>query len=379
MLAACAPGAEQPLASGATPDPGATATLPPAAFPLEPAELKADPFSLLSWLFTPVFQTFFIALVLLDQLVGNIAFAIVLLTIILKLLLTPVFRRQIVTMRRMQLLSPELKEIQRRYKSDRTKQQTAMQQLYRERGVSPAAGCLPVLLQMLLLIPMYSVFSQGLQNFDVQPMMDVFGFRILDLACPTEPVIVQLAGQPHVANPCLNPEAFGINWGVPEVFIGQPGGFFSGLSLLAIISALFQLVLSRMSLPGQQATSAEDQSVRTQRQMAIFLPFISLIYGSILPAGLFLYWIVSTIVSIIQQFLTAGWGGMFPLFGWTPAFAVDHKPRFPVALPAPTPTTREAGAPARPTRPGPAERSASAASTVRPSQRGRQGRRGRRR
>jgi hypothetical protein len=232
---------------------------------------------------------------------------------------------------------------------------------------------------MLLLIPMYSVFSQGLQNFDVQPMLDVFGFRILDLGCAPAPEIVMLSGQPHVANPCLNPLAFGVDWGVPEVFIGTPGGFFSGLSLLAIISALFQLVLSRMSLPSRQAITAEDQNTRTQRQMAIFLPFISLIYGSILPAGLFLYWIVSTLVSIIQQFLSVGWGGMFPLFGWTPAFAVDHTPRFPVALKAPTPSTREAGAPARPTRPGPAERSASAASTVRPSQRGRQGRRGRRR
>lgn len=113
--------------------------------------------------------------------------------------------------------------------------------------------------------------------------------------------------------------------------------------------------------------------------MAIFLPFISLIYGSILPAGLFLYWIVSTLFSIGQQYLILGWGGMFPIFGWTPGFAVGHEPRFPVAASAaPTSSSRAAGAPARSTpERSTLDRSVSAAATIR--QRGRQGRRGRRR
>ena len=69
----------------------------------------------------------------------------------------------------------------------------------------------------------------------------------------------------------------------------------------------------------------------------IFVPFISVFYGGFLPAGLFIYWIVSTLFSIVQQYLILGWGGMFPLFGWTPALAKDHTPRFPVAIPAPDP------------------------------------------
>jgi hypothetical protein len=87
---------------------------------------------------------------------------------------------------------------------------------------------------------------------------------------------------------------------------------------------------------------------------------------------------VSTIYQIIQQYLTTGWGGMFPLFQRTPAFAVDHKPRFPVAVPtAPTSNARPAGAPAAPNPERSAiDRTASANATIR--QRGRQGRRGRR-
>ena len=85
---------------------------------------------------------------------------------------------------------------------------------------------------------------------------------------------------------------------------------------MAVISAFLQLIASRMALPGPDARMADDQNTRIQRQMALLFPFISLTYGSLLPAGLFLYWIVSTLFTIIQQYLIIGWGGMFPFFGW---------------------------------------------------------------
>ena len=367
LVAACAGPSGSPGASGA-----AATTLPPAAIPLTPVEPK-EPFSFLSWLFTPIFQAFFILLVVLDKLTGNIAIAIILMTIIIRIVMIPVFRRQMVSTKRTQMLAPEVREIQRRFKGDRIKQQEAQRQLYAERGVNPVSGCLPALLQIFLLIPMYSVFSSGLQNFNPQAMLDVFGFRILDLGCATTP-IVNAAG--HVLNPCLNPVAFGVNWGVPEVIIGTAGSMLSGLSLLAVISSLLQLVQSRMTLPAHDPAMADDPNYRIQRQMAYIFPFISLIYGSFLPAGLFLYWITSTIFSIIQQYLIIGWGGMFPLFGWRPAFTVDHSPRFPVVLPPPVdPKTRPPKSPLG----GAAGRAAEVDKTIRHKERGRQGRRGRRR
>ena len=369
IVAACAGG---PTGSpGASGGPAATPT-PPAALPLTPVH-PGDPFSLIAWIFTPLFQAFFILLVGLDKLTGNIAIAIILMTIIIRIVLIPVFRRQTVSTRRTQMLQPEVKEIQRRFKGDRLKQQEAQRQLYAERGINPASGCLPAILQILLLIPMYAVFSSGLQNFNPQPMMDVFGFRLIDLGCAAAP-IVNAAG--HVLNPCLDPNAFGVNWGVPEVFIGTAGSMLSGLSLLAVISSLFQLVQSRMTLPPHDPSMADDPQYKVQRQMAYIFPFISLIYGSFLPAGLFLYWITSTIFSIVQQYLIIGWGGMFPLFGWTPGFAHGHAPRFPVSLPPPVdPKTRPATSPLG----GAAGRAAQVDKTIRHKERGRQGRRGRRR
>ena len=368
VVAACGP-AGAPGASGEVP----ITPTPQAAIPLAPAQ-PTDPFNLLAWIFTPLFQTFFIALVLLDKATGNIAIAIVLMTILLRIILIPVFRRQTVSMKRTQMLSPEMREIQKRYKGDAMKARQAQQELYRERGINPLAGCLPAILQIFLLIPMYSVFSQGLTNFNPQAMLDVFGFRILDLGCDPTPVVNELG---HVLNPCLDSIAFGVDWGVPEVFIGSPGALFSGLSLLAIISAVLQLVTSRMALPVASAVTADDPNARIQRQMAFLFPFISLTYGSILPAGLFLYWIVSTLFSIVQQYLIIGWGGMFPLFGWTPGFARDHTPKFPVSMPPPVDPAKR---PPKSALGGPAEsRAAAADKTIRHRERGRQGRRGRRR
>jgi YidC/Oxa1 family membrane protein insertase len=369
LVAACAGG---PVGSpGGSGGPAVTPT-PPAAIALEPVKLT-DPFSFLPWVFTPIFQIFFILLVVLDKVTGNIVIAIILMTIIIRIILIPIFRRQTVSTRRTQMLAPEVKEIQRRFKGDRLKQQEAQRQLYAERGINPAAGCLPAVLQIFLLIPMYQVFSLGLQNFKPQAMLELFGFRIIDMQCQAAPIVDALG---HVLNPCLNPNAFGVNWGVPEVIIGTAGSMLSGLSLLAVISSLFQLVQSRMTLPAHDPAMADDPQYKIQRQMAYIFPFISLIYGSFLPAGLFLYWITSTIFSIVQQYLIIGWGGMFPLFGWTPGLAKGHAPRFPVSLPPPVdPKTRPATSPLG----GTAGRVAQADKTIRHKERGRQGRRGRRR
>src|SRR4029077_19875336 len=105
----------------------------------------------------------------------------------------------------------------------------------------------------------------------------------------------------------------------------------------------------------------------------VFLALISIVYGGFLPAGLFIYWITANIFTIAQQYLIVGWGGMFPLFGWTPAFAAEHTPRFPVAMPPPPDPSKRAAILTD------ADKKTTAEKTIRPRERGRQGRRGRRR
>jgi YidC/Oxa1 family membrane protein insertase len=359
-----------PPPAGASPTP---ATQTPAPN-LCPAQLNAsDPVSIFAWLFTPIFQALFMTMAFIYNIVGDIGIAIIGLTLVIRLISFPLYRSQIVSQRRMQALQPEIRAITAKYKGNRAKISEEQMRLYRERGVSPFGGCLPTLLQLLLLLPMYLVIQQGLAAPDISSMLQVFGQPVLSVAC-------QDPGNPLV--PCIDPIVPWLDWvtpapggldaHVPEVLLMVIPGVF-GLSLLALVSALLQLVQTRMMT---QPNPTNDPQIRTTQRMFLILPLFSLIYGWFLPAGLFIYWITTTLFSIVQQYLIIGWGGLFPLFGWTPGFARDHQPRFPVQ----SFTPREPNS----STPDPAirQRSSSdrAAGTIRPARtRGRTSRRGRRR
>jgi YidC/Oxa1 family membrane protein insertase len=366
VLAACAGVA--PGASGASPTP--TPTPHP---PLTPANPGANPIDLLAFLFTPIFQVMLIILVGVYAFLENlhvpaaIGWAIVVLTLVVRSVVIPLYRRQLVSQRRMQMLQPEVKEIQKRYKGDAMKARVAQQELFKERGVSPLAGCLPLLLQMPLLFMMYSVIQSGLTNQDPRAMLSVFGQEIVHVDCHN---IVN--GIVDATKPCIDtviPFLGNLDVSKPS-FLFAIFGF--GVSILAVASALLQLVQSRMMLPVSDPAN-DDPNTKVQRQTMLLLPLISIVYGGFLPAGLFIYWITTTIFAIIQQYLIVGWGGMFPFLGYTPAFVHGHTPRYPVQMPPP---------------PDPSKRSAiltdaakktTADQTIRHRERGRQGRRGRRR
>jgi hypothetical protein len=220
---------------------------------------------------------------------------------------------------------------------------------------------------------MYQVISQGLAAPDISSMLQIAGNPVLSVTC-------QDPGNTTI--PCidptipwldwLTPAAGGLDAHVPEVLVTVIPGLF-GLSVLALISAVLQLIQTRMMIP---VNTTNDPQIRMQQRIFLILPLFSLFYGWILPAGLFLYWITTTVFSIVQQYLIAGWGGLFPLFGWTPRFAVDHQPRFPV--PSYTPPVENGPGPESPsTRRSPTDR---AAGTIRPARsKSRTSRRGRRR
>jgi YidC/Oxa1 family membrane protein insertase len=377
LVAACSPSGIGPVGSG-----GVAATASPHP-PLTPAQPGADPVSLLAWVFNPIFQILYIFLVWLQKLTGDVGIAIILMTLVVRAALIPLFRRQIVSTKRMQLIQPEIKELQKRYKGDRSKFSQAQMELYKERGVNPASGCLPLLLQLPLLMIIYSVISQGLTNPDPRAMFTFFGIHLLDYTCVNG--IGAVGATVDQYKPCINPTVTWLgNLDVSKPWVLFPNiAFLSWFSVLAAASAVLQLVQSRMTMP-PSTTAFSDQNSKVQRQLVMFLPLISLAYGGFLPAGLFIYWIVTTIFGIVQQYLIVGWGSTFPLFGFSPSFARDHRPRFPVD----EPKASTGGAPGAARKPGivrpptdrtPADRSASAAATVRPRERGRQGRRGRKR
>ena len=371
-IAACAP---VPTDSAGNPLPTPTPTPAP---PLQGAQPGADPLSFLSWIFTPIFQAMFIVLVAVYVALEDagvpaaIGWSIIVLTLLVRIIVIPLYRKQLVSQKRMQMLQPELKEVARRYKGDSMKVRVAQQELMKERGISPFAGCLPLLLQMPLLFIIYIVIQNGLTNQDPRAMLSVAGVEIVHLECKN-----LVNGVIDATRPCIDtviPQLGNLDVSKPSTFFDlNLGGFVLGFSLLAIVSAVLQLVQSRMLLPPGRPEDNDDPNTRVQRQTMLLLPLISVLYGGFLPAGLFIYWIAATIFSIIQQYLIVGWGGMFPFLGWQPAFAANHTPRFPVAMPPPPEPSKRAAILTD------ADKKTTASSTIRPRERGRQGRRGRRR
>ena len=331
-----------------------------------PAVPGGNPADLLAYLFNPIFQTLFLGLSTVYAIFGDIGIAIIVLTLAIKTLLIPISRAQIVSQRRMQMIQPEIKAIQQKYKGNRQRINEEQMRLYKERGINPASGCLPAVLQLGLLIPIYSVISTGLAAVDISSALQFLGIPVLDgLTCHA----------PGVLEPCINPYVawLGLDAHLPQHSFTLPIIGF-GVSFLALVAAGLQLIQTRMAQP--KTTDAQQAS---QQRIFLLLPLFSIIYGAFLPAGLFIYWIVFTLYSIIQQFLIAGWGSLFPIFGWTPGFAQDHQPRFPVKPPTPKPPSADSDASRRNE---PDSRSATdrAAGTIKPArQRARTSRRGRRR
>ena len=154
-------------------------------------DARADPLSLVAWLFTPIFQVMFIILLAVYQFLENlgapgaIAWAIVVLTLIVRAVLIPLVP-QAAGLPAPDAAHPAGAQGDPEALQGRPDEGPAAQQeLFKERGVNPLAGCLPLLLQLPLLFIMYSVIQHGLTNVDPSAMLTVFGVQVVDLQCRT--------------------------------------------------------------------------------------------------------------------------------------------------------------------------------------------------
>lgn len=276
------------------------------------------------------------ALILLyDVLLRDFGWAIVVLTVALRFLLYPLFVTQLKSQRAMQELSPALAELKKKHKDDRQKFAEEQMRLYRERGVNPASGCLPVLLQFPILIGLYSALSQvgcGLGNFPP--------------TCPglTHDQLAQVL-YPFVPNP-IPPDAPRLDtlaaW-LPWITDGlaQPEPF--PWKILAVLAGASQFVASMMTLPKKQPQT-DDPMQRSMQWMVYYFPVITVAFAWSFPAGLALYWVVTTLFSIGQQYYVSGWGKLeafLPFLEKFPSPAV-HAPKPVASAPAPADPPRRA-------------------------------------
>jgi YidC/Oxa1 family membrane protein insertase len=306
--------------------------------------------------FTPPWDVFFLPLFNLLIFLYEIPFfdfalAIVVFTIVIRTVLAPLFVRQIQSQKEMQRMQPLVREVQRKHKGNRQKIAEETMALYREHRVNQFGGCLPVLIQLPILFALYQALIRAsgvITGFTVNEG-NTAAFEVLR----AQNVVEAVAGQANTfrvafEGPCSLPEysqlpqflplncqlidpiklmdhvnttvgwLLGMDLAQVDTVFAIPlfGGF--ALSLLAVIAAILQFVQVKMTSP---RPNPDDPTSSMTSTMTYTFPLLTIVWGGIFPSGLILYWIVYTAYLVIQQYLIMGWGNLFPVFGWQPAWA----------------------------------------------------------
>lgn len=215
--------------------------------------------------------------------------AIILFTILARLIILPLTLKSLQSTRKMQELQPQIKELQRKYGKDQQRLTEETMKLYREYKINPAGGCLPMLLQFPIFIGVYQAVIQLTQ---VPVSEDVAG----RMAAALNTVGLNVATISSALD--QNRLTGGFLW---LRDLGLPDSFY----ILPVLSVLFQLIVQLMATPRVQ-----DPQQKAMTQSMLFLPIVFGYIGFTFPSGAVLYWVVGSILSMIQQYFISGWGSL---------------------------------------------------------------------
>lgn len=231
---------------------------------------------MLSSLFNEVlYRPIFNALVFLYNLIPGYDFgiAIILLTILIRIILTPLTYRSIKSRYALSAIQPKIKEIQKKYKT-KEEQSRELMKTYKEHNVNPFSGCLPIIIQLPILFALYKVLMNVLKPENLSVLY------------------------PFVRNPgTINPSFLGIvDLSVPNVI----------LAVLAGVSQFFYSKLTMKYTPSMPQLDPQKSAANIQKtmskQMLYFMPILTIIIALKFPAGLPFYWLISTLLGMGQEY-----------------------------------------------------------------------------
>jgi YidC/Oxa1 family membrane protein insertase len=197
--------------------------------------------------------------------------------------------------RNMQQIQPLIKEVQKKYKDDRAKQQEETMKLYSQYGINPASGCLPMIVQLPVFFALYQALRFTLD--------------------------------PHTTNEMLSGILWNKDW--VDSALGFGSSKFLWLSSLGqadplfiwpVLSSIFQFLQNRMAMPRRDPGAIVDTQQRMMQGMMQFMPLFTLLFAWNFPAGNVIYWAFSSIFGAAQQYFITGFGTLpkVPGFGWLP-------------------------------------------------------------
>lgn len=236
---------------------------------------------------------------------GALGWSIIALTAIVKIASWPFTQQQLVAAKKMMDLKPHLDTLKEKHKGNNQALAQAQMALYKDHGVNPAGGCLPAIIQIVLIYPLYQVIEAILQPGHGLERINYF---LYDKAWRLDRL--------------PDPNFLGFNLAHKPAEFMQFGALLLSIPL---ITAALQYVLSKMMMPQSVAVYPNDSKVEVkekakeadmatamQSQMLIMMPLMIGFFSFQFPVGLSLYWNVLSIMGIYQQYLVSGWGGFAP-------------------------------------------------------------------
>lgn len=212
------------------------------------------------WFMRPIFAL----LLALFRLTGNFGVAIICLTLIVRLIMFPIAQRQFQSMAAMRKVQPKLKAIQERYKDDKVKQQQEILALYQKEKINPAAGCLPILIQIPVFYALYKVLTVS-----VEMRHQPFILWIKDLSAPDPLTPVNLFGLLHFSPPA-----------------------FLAIGVLPILVGATQWLTMKLNPQPMDPV---------QQQIFSIMPWLLIFIMAPFAAGLQLYWVTNNVLTLLQQ------------------------------------------------------------------------------
>ncbi len=230
---------------------------------------------------------------------GALGFAIILLTVIIRMALWPLTSVQLKSSQKMAALKPHLDRIKADHGHDKVRHQQEISKLYKEHGVNPLAGCLPLLLQIPVFIALYQVLLK-IVEFDKADFLSSINSRLLPILHLDKTPATAFLGFSLADKPS--------QW--------QQVGFL--ILLVPAITGVLQFIQSKMMAPAVTSKPArtnekqglEDSMAQMQSQMILIMPLMIAFFSYGFPVGLSLYWNTFTVIGIIQQYKISGAGSL---------------------------------------------------------------------
>lgn len=251
------------------------------------------------------------------QFVNNYGLAIILFSILMKLLILPLNIKQQKSMEEMRKIQPELAKLNKKYQNDKEKLQKETMKLYEQHNVNPAAGCLPVLIQFPIIFALYRVINRpmsyimGLSVETIRKIVEVMQWDIdvstnnllmmneIKIAHNMTPeVIAKLGDLVPSGLKSIDFTFLGLNLAqTPQL------NQFDVLWIIPILAVLTTFLTSKVSMMTQPSATggAEDTAASMNKGMMMMMPLMTGYFCFMMPSGVGLYWIVNNVLAILQQ------------------------------------------------------------------------------